>query len=177
MSIKNAILTCDKLTVYSPDYKVKIIKRGQEGIIIDKNPIKIFCISHEGVTFSYKVEIGDFKYVDGKQKNIDKIRNYVFDNKKYELYILLLAISVRNRDIILLKNLLYSKVIHSICVSEYYKSDTLPIPCGEYNFNDLIKEWYENEDIFEEEELLTKILQIVLFKCEFDNIDINKLFV
>lgn len=173
MSIKKAILTCDKLILYSPDYKIKIVKYGQEGIVIDNGLIKVFCISHDRTTFSYRVNDTDFVYIYG---NIDKIKNYVFDNdKKLDLYLLIVA--VKSNINIVSKKILYSKIIHNICASEYYKSNSLPIPCGEYNFCELIEEWYNNEDVFEEEELLIKVLQVILYRCKVDNININKLFV
>jgi len=177
--MKEAILTCDQLTVYSPNYRVKIIKRGHRGFVIDNSFIKIFCISHDGITFSYKIENNDFEYTDKeyKRNNIDVIKNFVTEsNEKDELYTLLSTVLLNNSINIYSKDM-YAKAIHNICSSKTYKSDILPIPCDEYSFYELIEEWYTNNESENDEELLTKILQILLFECEANNIDINKLFV
>lgn len=179
MKMDKAVLTCDKLTVYSPDYRMKIIKRGEEGVVLDNGSVKVFCVTHEGITFSYKVEKNDFKYTSEKNecKNIDVIKKYVFGNiGKDKLYTLLLSMFFKNSIGICSKDM-RAKIIHCICTSDYYKSDLLPIPCNEYDFYELVEEWYINNEEENEEELLTKILQVILFDCNINDININKLFV
>jgi len=183
MAKGKAILKCDRLQVYSANYDTKILKAGQFGNVVENNSKdeKVFYVTLEGIVYSAKIKDEQFEYIEQNSNKLDIIKKYqVKPTKKDELYHTVLALDCKFNFGIEVdeENIkqLYAKSIHLICVNEYFKSEKLPIPINSLDSILLIEEWYKNEDIEQEEELLLKILQNLLGGCISDGIDINTLF-